>query len=166
MSETPNYIKALLMPNGRKPQGKRVWGIDLEMVWLPFLTATNTMGDTAIPADCLGAPIRLGYAPDGSVKFSKSGRPVTKVVKEVADSVRLIRENFVAGLLTYAGSVANDNPDGYRAMVATAQEAGQTIIASDKAKLEKAMAEAVAHDIEQAQAKARAKSNRRVAVTA
>jgi hypothetical protein len=40
--ETPNYIKSLVMPNGKKPAGRRVWSIDLETVWLPFFYATNT----------------------------------------------------------------------------------------------------------------------------
>ena len=164
--DTPNYIKSLLLPNGRKPAGKRVWSIDLEMVWLPFFTATNTMGDTALPADVMGAPIRLAYAPDGSVKFGKSGRPVTKVAKELADSVRLVRENFVAGLLNYTNTVATDNPDGYREQIASAREAGQPIIANDKANLDKAMAEAVAQAVEEATAKSKAKSKGKVLATA
>ena len=65
--DTPNYIRSLLMPNGNKPRGRRVWSIDLESVWLPFLTATNTVGDTAIPVDALGAPLRLAYNAVGSV---------------------------------------------------------------------------------------------------
>ena len=74
-TKTPQYIKALLKPNGTKPAGRRVWSIDLESVWLPFFTATNTMGDTALAAESLGAPLRLAYDPDGTPKFSKSGRP-------------------------------------------------------------------------------------------
>src|SRR3990172_124444 len=35
--ETPSYIKSLLIPNGKKPAGRKVWSIDLETVWLPFL---------------------------------------------------------------------------------------------------------------------------------
>ncbi|GAJ15229.1 unnamed protein product, partial [marine sediment metagenome] len=65
MKDTPNYIKSLLLPNAKSPRGRRVWSIDLETAWLPFFTATNTMGDTAIPADALGAPIRLAYDKDG-----------------------------------------------------------------------------------------------------
>ncbi|GAI96126.1 unnamed protein product, partial [marine sediment metagenome] len=90
MKETPNYIKSLLLPNP-KTTGRRVWSIDLETVWLPFLTATNTMGDTAIPSDALGAPIRLAFDKDGSVKFSKTGRPVSRVAKPISDNVTLIR---------------------------------------------------------------------------
>ena len=47
--ETPNYIKSLVTPTTKQPQGRKVWSIDLQQVWLPFFTATNTMGDTAIP---------------------------------------------------------------------------------------------------------------------
>jgi len=141
---TPNYIKALLVPNGKKPAVRRIWGIDLELYWLPFLTATNTMGDTAIPSDALGAPLRLGYNQDGSVKFSKSGRPVLKVAKDIADSVRLIRENFATGLIVYATQVSAENPDGYKAQLDMAKEAGEPIRTRDNDQLSKAMAQQVA----------------------
>ncbi len=144
METTPNYIKSLLMPNGRKPTGRKVWSIDLELVWLPFFTATNVMGDTALPHDALGAPLRLAYAADGSVKFSKSGRPVTKVAKELADSVRLVRENFTANLVNYAGTVIAERAEEYRNHVELAQQAGKPIIDHDKAELEKAIAQAEA----------------------
>ena len=65
MGDTPNYIKSLLLPNGKKPTGRRVWSLDLESIWLPFFTATNLQSDTAIPLDALGAPLRLAYAQDG-----------------------------------------------------------------------------------------------------
>ena len=103
--ETPNYIKSLLMPSIRKPQGRRVWSIDLEQVWLPFFLATNTMGDTAIPSEAIGCPLRLGYDKTGAVRFTQAGRPVVRVAKDIGDSVRLVRDNFTANLLNYAGSV-------------------------------------------------------------
>ena len=170
--ETPNYIKSLLIPNGKKPSGRRVWGIDLETIWLPFFLATNTQGDTAIPADALGAPLRLGYNTDGSVKFSRTGRPVTKVVKDVADSVRLVRDNFTAGLLSYAQGVVTDNPDGYSAQVESARIAGEPIQNKDRANLSKAVADAMAEAVEEAErkakaeAKAKAKNREKVEVTA
>ena len=138
--ESPQYIKVLLKPNGSKPQGRRVWSIDLESVWLPFFTATNTMGDTALSAEALGAPLRLAYEPDGTPKFSKTGRPVVRVVKDVADSVRLIRENFVAGLAAYTHGIVAECPDGYKAQVLAAQEAGRPIVDHDKAALLATMA--------------------------
>ena len=39
--EIPSYIAALLQPQPSKPSGRKVWSIDLETVWLPFLTATS-----------------------------------------------------------------------------------------------------------------------------
>lgn len=155
--ETPNYIKSLLMPNGKKPAGRKVWSIDLETVWLPFFTATNTVGDTHLPPDALGAPLRLGYNPDGSVKFSKTGRPITKVAKDLADCVRMVRENFSAGLQSYAEQVVTDNPEGYKAQVEVAQQAGEPIIAKDRANLDKAIAEAVEKAVAEAEAKAKPK---------
>jgi hypothetical protein len=164
--DTPNYIRSLLIPNGNKPRGRRVWSIDLESVWLPFLTATNTMGDTAIPVDALGAPLRLAYNADGSVKFSKAGRPVTKVAKEVGDSVKLIRENFTAGLVAYATGVITENPEGYKAQIELAREAGEPIIAKDRANLDRAIANAMVEAVAEAEAKVKGKGRAKVAVTA
>jgi len=167
--ESPNYIKALLRPNGAKPRGRRVWSIELETVWMPFFTATNTMGETAIAHDALGAPLRLAYDADGSVKFSKTGRPVIKVAKEVADSVKMVRENFVAGVLAYAHEVVTENPDGYKAQIEASMNAGKPIIERDRQALNNAMASMVEDAIEKAQAqrpKAKAKAKEAVAVTA
>ena len=161
--ESPSYIKSLLIPSIKKPQGRRVWSIDLEQVWLPFFTATNTMGDTAIPSDALGCPLRLGYDKAGAVRFTQAGRPVIRVAKEIGDSVRLVRDNFTANLLNYAGSVIKDNADGYKAQVALARKAGEPITQHDrlqlhlalKAKVEaeaKAQAEAVAKAVAEAEA--------------
>jgi len=148
--ETPQYIKSLLMPNGKQPKGRRVWSIDLETVWLPFFTATNTMGETEIPADALGAPLRLAYEADGSVKFSKTGRPVTKVAKEIGDSVKLVKENFTASLLAYANGVIAENPDGYKAQVEKARRAGDPIVSRDRQNLEKAIAKLHEQEIAEA----------------
>jgi len=154
MKNTPNFIKTLVKPNG-KGTGRRVWSIDLETVWLPFFTATNTMGDTAIPHEALGAPLRLAYNPDGSAKFSKSGRPVIRVVKDIGDSVRLVRENFIAGLQSYANTVITENTSAYKEQIKLAKEAGAPIINHDKEMLDEAMAKA----IQQALAEAKGKNN-------
>jgi hypothetical protein len=138
--QTPTYIKTLLMPSPVKaPQGRRVWSIDLETVWLPLFLATNTNGDSAIPHDALGAPIRLGYAKDGSVKFRANGRPATVVAKEVRTAVSLIRENFVATLKDYTHGVAEGLPDEYARQIQMCQDAGAPLVAHDKAQLEKAI---------------------------
>ena len=150
--EAPSYIKALLIPNGHKPKGRKVWSIGLETVWLPFFTSTNTMGDTAIPSDSLGAPLRLAYELDGSVKFNKTGRPVVKVAKDLSDSIRLVRENFTASLTSYASSVIADNPDGYKTQVELARKAGEPIVSNDNGKLQQALAKAVEAELAKAKA--------------
>ena len=155
--ESPNYIKSLLIPSIRKPQGRRVWSIDLEQVWLPFFTATNTMSDTAIPAEAIGCPLRLGYDKTGAVRFTQAGRPVVRVAKEIGDSVRLVRDNFTANLLNYAGSVIRDNADGYKTQVALAKKAGEPISQHDRLQLHLAI-EAKAEEVAQAEAVAKAEA--------
>lgn len=137
--KSPTYIKALLKPNGSKPKGRKVWSIDLESVWIPTFTATNLMGDTAIGHDALGAPLRLAYETDGSVKFSKTGRPVIRLNKEIADSVRLVRENLMAGLMAFTHEVQTSDPEGYKAQIEANMEAGASIVAKDSQALTEAM---------------------------
>jgi len=140
----PAYIKNLLRPNGQKPSGRKVWSIDLESVWLPFFTATNTEGITLIPSESLGAPLRLAYELDGSVKFnSKTGKPVIKVVKDVSDQIRLVRENFVAGLQQYVTSVQSKESEAYKEQVRLNIEAGTPIRERDREALDTAIAEMV-----------------------
>ena len=154
MKTTPTYIKNLLIPNTKSPTGRRVWSIDLETVWLPFLTATNTMGETAIPSDALGSPMRLSYDKDGSVKFTKSGRPVSKVAKPISDSVTLIKQNFVANLQQYAETVAEKNQEDYAKQIEMATIAGRPIIAHDRAELDKAVQLRLEEAVREAQAEA------------
>ena len=156
--DTPNYIKALLIPNGHKPKGRKVWSIDLETVWLPFYTATNTMGETHLSPDALGAPLRLAFDADGSVKFSKTGRPVVRVAKELSDNIRLVRENFSASLMNYAKGVIAENPDGYKQQVDTARQAGEPIVRKDNEKLQQALAKKVEQELAEAKAEAQAQA--------
>jgi len=140
--QIPNYVKTLLQPATRKTASRKVWTIDLEAVWLPFFTATNVQGDTAISREALGAPLRLDKAKDGTVKFSTTGRPVIRVVSELSDQIRIVRENFTASLVNYAGTVAKENPDGYKAEVEACQNAGQPIVAQANLDIEMAIAKA------------------------
>jgi len=112
------------------------------------------MGDTAIPVDALGCPIRLAYDKDGMVKFSKSGRPVTKVAKAIADSVTLIRQNFVANLQQYAEQVAENNKEDYAKQIEMATVAGKPIIAHDRQELDKAIQLQLEEAIREAQQEA------------
>ena len=149
---TPNYIKSLLAPTTKKPQGRKVWSIDLETVWLPFFTATNAMGDSAIPSASLGCPMRLAYDKAGAVRFSANGKPVIRVAKEIGDSVKMVRENFTANLINYAGEVMTEHSDDYKTQLELASKLGQPIAQHDNAELSKAL-EAIA-EAEKAEAEA------------
>ena len=141
MSETTTtFVKRLLMPVGQQKSARKVWGIDLESVWIPFFTATNTEGCSAIPPDALGCPLRLGYAKDGSVRFSQSGKPVIRVAKELSDNVRIVRENFTATLLSHVDAVKAEMPTEYEAMQIASVNAGQAVAKVDGENLAKANA--------------------------
>ena len=136
--DTPSYIKALLAPGRSKSGSRRAWSIDVENVWVPFFTATNIMGDTHLPDDVLGAPLRLAKAKDGSIRFSQTGRPVMRVAAELNGQITIVRENFVAGLQAYTGTVQNERPEAYMTLVEAARLAALPV-------MEKAQ-----HDIEEA----------------
>ncbi|MDP3062875.1 MAG: hypothetical protein Q8O40_06670, partial [Chloroflexota bacterium] len=138
--DVPNYIAALLQPQAGKPTGRKVWSIDLEAVWLPFFTATNVVKATAIPAEALGAPLRLAYERDGQVRFSPTGRPVIRVAKEISDQVKVVRENFIANLQSFTGQVVKKEKDAYMAQLKASQAAGAPIVEKDQASLEEALA--------------------------
>ncbi|MBA7471763.1 hypothetical protein ES707_07073 [subsurface metagenome] len=158
MKSTPNYIKTLLLPSTKAPQGRRAWSIDLETVWLPFLTATNTMGDTAIPHDALGAPLRLAMDKDGSVRFGRNGRPVTRIAKPIAQTVTLVRENFVANLKDYASQVAETHADAFNEQIVLQREAGTPIIDNDKVVMDKAIQLQIEQTVAEAERKRQAEA--------
>jgi hypothetical protein len=131
-TQTPGYIKALLAPTGSSRTSRRAWSIDVESVWVPFFTATNVMGETNLPDDVLGAPIRLAKDKDGEVRFTQSGRPVMRVHKDLSDQINVVRGNFVAGLQAYTGSVMEERSDAYAEQVSRAQAAGKPIMEQDQ----------------------------------
>ena len=129
------HIDALLQPISSGTD-RKVWSISLAQVWIPFFTATNTSGQTAIDADAIGAPLRLQKEKDGTPKFSKTGKPVIKVVRELSDNIRIVRENFAQGLVNYARHIGETMPDEYKAQVELAQKAGEPVVAKDSADLQ------------------------------
>ncbi|MDP2729607.1 MAG: hypothetical protein Q8O55_03910 [Dehalococcoidales bacterium] len=149
--ETPSYIKSLLTPTTKAPQGRKVWSVDLENVWLPFFTATNANGDTAIPVDALGAPLRLAYDKAGQPRFSTAGRPVIRVAKDLSDNIKMVRDNFTANLIGYAGRTAQENPEALKAQIELSRKAGAPILNHDNA-----MAQAAMRTMAEAEAKAKA----------
>ena len=106
----------------------------------------------------MGAPLRLAYNQDGSVKFSKAGKPVISVAKDISDNVKLVRENFVAGLQSYSNKVASEHGEAYTAMVKACLEAGKPILDNDKVKLNEAMQKKIDEALAEAEAKANAEA--------
>lgn len=140
MTVSSTYIAALLKPPTVKPASSRkLWGIDLEGVWLPFFMASNVEGQTNIPSEALGAPLRLGYDKDGEVRFNQSGRPSFKVASELSEQVNIVKGNIMASLVQYTGQVVKSNKDGYAEEAMKAHNAGQNILTRDADALQKAI---------------------------
>ena len=131
-TQTPGYIKALLAPTGSSRVSRRAWGIDVGNVWVPFFTATNEMGETNIADDVLGAPIRLAKGKDGEVRFTQSGMPVMRVHKDLNNQINVVRDNFVAGLQAYTGSVMEERSDAYAERVSRQYGAAKPIVEADQ----------------------------------
>ena len=74
-----------------------------------------------------------------------------RVAKDISDNVKMVRENFVAGLQNYANTVITENTEAYKKQVKLCQEAGKPILAHDKAKLDEAMEKMVEQAIDEAE---------------
>ena len=155
----PQWIADMCAHNGKGQRERKVWQIGLETTLIPFFTATNATGTTAIPADALGAPIRLAYEKDGSVKFSPTGRPVTRVAKPITEQVRFMRDYFIATLDNHTEAVMKAKPAEYRKQVELAGKAGKPILTHDKQALDKA----IQLQLEEAMRKAKAEEAEPVA---
>jgi hypothetical protein len=129
MALTNADIKSMLTPTLKKGGDKRAWSIPVATTWVPFFTATNVKGLTTVEADVLGAPLRLARNTDGSIKFTKAGRPMTRVHPVIAEHVKVAREHYEAELLAYAGNVARELPGKYKAQVELAQRAAEPVTA-------------------------------------
>jgi len=85
------------------------------------------------------------------VRFSQTGRPVVRVAKELSDNVRLVRDNFTANLVSFAGEVMENNPNEYKAQLEQSNKAGLPIAQHDSKALSEALearAEAEAKEAE------------------
>jgi hypothetical protein len=69
----------------------------------------------------------------------------------------MIRDNFTAGLMSYANTVATENPEAYKVQVTANREAGMPIISHDNTMLQDAYASLMAEQLEnELRAKAKA----------
>lgn len=130
--KSPSFITSLVTPGPGVQSGKKSWSVDVESVWVPFFTATNTMGDTEISPETLGAPIRLATDKAGNVRFTQSGRPSMRIAPELTQQIRIVRENFVASLMDFSGTVMEEHAEAYAAKVKLNQDAATPVLAQDE----------------------------------
>jgi hypothetical protein len=118
--------------------------IGLETTWIPYFMATNVAGVTDVSSEALVAPLRLVTDDGGQPKLSKTGRPIFRVVPDIAELVRRSREIYEAGLREFAGQVMKEHTDEFKAEVEAAQAAGEPIHEKHSKLLTKPVQEAVA----------------------
>lgn len=133
-----SYIAGLLSPNAPKAEDRKVWSISLHTL-VPFFTATNVNGVTRVPADALGAPLRLAHGKDGGVKFSRSGRPQYRVHEAIAKEVTILRANLVADMVGYVKATVETRTEEYRALVETSQKAAAPLVEKERSDLAQAI---------------------------
>ena len=135
-TKSPSFISALVTPGPGAASGKKSWSVDVESVWVPFFTATNAQGDTNVSPETLGAPIRLAVDKAGVVRFTANGRPSMRIAPELSQQIRVVRENFIASLINYTGTVIEENGDAYRAQVERNQSAATPLLEQDSKMLQ------------------------------
>jgi len=130
--KAPAHIVQLLTARQAAPQDRKVWGLGLEAVWLPFFRATNVDEQTHISPSALGAPVRLArHKSTGAIRRRADGSPATQVVPEISASVRLIRDNFGSGLQAYSAASAAANPAAWKRLNEDAAAAREGCLAED-----------------------------------
>lgn len=122
----------------KKKAQKQVWAIPLTD-WTSFFTATNVNGKTHVSREALGAPLRLAYNSDDSVKLSKKGIPIVRIAKDISDNVRFVRELVHDGITAYAVDTIENNPDAYEAEKQACAKAGKPIADRDSVNYLKAI---------------------------
>ena len=149
-TKSPSFISALVTPGPGAASGKKSWSVDVESVWVPFFTATNAQGDTDISPETLGAPIRLATDKAGVVRFAANGRPSMRIAPELSQQIRVVRENFIASLMNYTGTVIEENGDAYKAQVERNQTAATPLLEQDSKMLQEEMDRIAARAAEEA----------------
>lgn len=159
MTEVLSYVSGLFAPIQSKPQGKKVWSIDLETFWLPLFHASNVNGDTAISNEVMGCPVRLALTKDGEVKFGSNGRIVTRVHKDITNQVQAYRQNMMALSMQYIEETKKAKPDEWKKAITLSQKAGQPVAERESKMAQDAIQARL--EAEEAEAKAQAEAQAR-----
>ncbi|MDO8635679.1 MAG: hypothetical protein Q7R34_05460 [Dehalococcoidia bacterium] len=136
-----NFVHTLMKPSPNKAKDRSVWGLPLNGLWIPFFTATNTVGESHINAGALGCPLRLAVGKDGVPKLKDDGMPRYTVDKEISTGVRVVKDNFAFGLMAFVASTQKAMPTEYKAQVEAAQKAGAKVLEQDQTVLDNYLAE-------------------------
>ncbi len=136
-----NFVHTLMKPSPNKAKDRSVWGLPLQGLWIPFFTATNTVGESHIDAGALGCPLRLSVGKDGVPKLKDDGTPRYQVDKKIGDAVNGVKDNFAFGLMAFVASTQKAMPNEYKAQVAAVQKAGEKVLEQDQTALDNYMAE-------------------------
>ena len=134
-------IHTLMKPSPNKAKDRSVWGLPLQGLWIPFFTATNTVGESHIDAGALGCPLRLAVGKDGVPKLKDDGTPRYTVDKEISTGVKVVKDNFAFGLMAFIASTQKAMPTEYKAQVEAAQKAGEKVLEQDQTTLDNYLAE-------------------------
>jgi hypothetical protein len=137
----------LFKPVEKKSQDRKVWGIGLSVYWLPFFTASNAAGETNLPPDVLGAPLRVRRDKNtNEPRIGSNGRPSFMVAEPLRLQIQKAQDNVIATLVDYTREKQELHPAEYASQVQMAAEAGAPIMVKDVADINDAFAKLAEHE--------------------
>ena len=134
-------IHTLMKPSPNKAKDRSVWSLPLNGLWIPFFTATNATGESHINSGALGCPMRLAVDKAGVPKLKDDGSARYTVDKEISNAVKMVKDNFAFGLMSFTETVKKTHAEQYKAQVEAAQTEGAKVLEHDDETLGKYLAE-------------------------
>jgi len=107
------------------------WGIPLRE-WVPFFTATNVDGATAIPLEDLSVPVRLRRDNAGAVKVNAKGLPVYETVMTIKRQVLLAKARVLFNMQSSVAQIRSEREEAYADTVSLMQTKGDVIRAGEE----------------------------------
>ena len=120
-------IHSLMKQSPDKAKDRSVWGLPLNGLWIPFLTATNTVGESNIDSGSLGCPLRLSVDKDGVPKLKDDGSARYQLDKTISKAVNGVKDNIAFGLMAFTATIQKTHAEEYKAQVEAAHKAGDAI---------------------------------------
>lgn len=115
---TTRSIGYLFKPVEKKSQDRKVWGIGLGAIWVPLFTASNAAGETNLPPDALGAPLRVRRDKNtNEPRIGSNGRPAFMAAEPLRLQIQKAQDNVIATLLDYTREKQELHPAEYASQV-------------------------------------------------